>query len=125
VPVAEYSFPMNKVANIQAQMERVIEKNYHLYRSSRDAYKSYMHAYAAHASKDCFDVHKLDLQQVAKAFGFLAPPKVELNLKHTSSRKQAVKGSKGMQSAKASGHVFSASNPYGKRANDDRRQFAR
>merc|ERR1719379_2560197 len=82
VPVSEYSFPMNKLANIQHQLERVIEKNYHLHRSSRDAYRSYLHAYAAHSLKQCFQVDNLDLQKVAKSFGFAAPPKVELNLKH-------------------------------------------
>merc|ERR1712050_521155 len=93
VPVAEYSFPPSKIANIQPQLERVIEKNYHLHRSSRDAYRSYMHAYAAHSHKDCFDVHKLDLAQVAKAFGFSAPPKVDLNLKHTARKQLRKKGS--------------------------------
>merc|ERR1712039_470123 len=107
VPVAEYSFPPSKISNIQPQLERVIEKNYHLHRSSRDAYRSYMHAYAAHSHKDCFDVHKLDLAQVAKAFGFSAPPKVELNLKHTARKK---KGS-GKQKKNDTGHTFSAANP--------------
>eukprot|EP00439_Symbiodinium_sp_Y106_P075309 s149_g14.t2 len=124
VPVAEYSFPSSKVANIQSQLERVIEKNYHLHRSSRDAYRSYMHAYAAHSHKDCFDVHKLDLAQVAKAFGFAHPPKVELNLKHTARKKAT--GTKGtlkkQLSAKSSGHQFSADNPYGKRDSSDKRQ---
>jgi len=117
VPVAEYSFPPSKIANIQPQLERVIEKNYHLHRSSRDAYRSYMHAYAAHSHKDCFDVHKLDLAQVAKAFGFSAPPKVDLNLKHTarSKKKGAAGGAKGELIAKSSGHQFSAANPHGKR----------
>merc|ERR1712048_600596 len=120
VPVAEYSFPPSKIANIQNQLEHVIEKNYHLHRSSRDAYRSYMHAYAAHSHKDCFDVHKLDLAQVAKAFGFGAPPKVDLNLKHTSRKK----GDKqGRVSAQATGHTFSAANPYGKRDSSDKRQF--
>lgn len=108
------------------RLRRVIEKNYHLHRSSRDAYRSYMHAYAAHSAKDCFDVHKLDLAKVAKAFGFAHPPKVELNLKHTA-RKKAV-GTKGMKkqlSAKSSGHQFSAENPYGKRDPNDKRQFSR
>lgn len=127
VPVAEYSFPSSKVANIQSQLERVIEKNYHLHRSSRDAYRSYMHAYAAHSHKDCFDVHKLDLAQVAKAFGFAHPPKVELNLKHTARKKAT--GTKGtlkkQLSAKSSGHQFSADNPYGKRDAGDKRQFSR
>merc|ERR1719440_481574 len=126
VPVAEYSFPVSKLANIQSQLERVIEKNYHLHRSSRDAYRSYMHAYAAHSHKDCFDVHKLDLAQVAKAFGFSAPPKVDLNLKHTTRKKGAQKGgARNELTMKSSGHSFSASNPYGKRAADDKRQFSR
>merc|ERR1711920_730418 len=121
VPVSEYSFPPSKIANIQTQMERVIEKNYHLHRSSRDAYRSYLHAYAAHSHKDCFDVHKLDLANVAKAFGFSAPPKVELNLKHTTRKA----GGAGKQAKNATGHAFSAANPYGKRAADDKRQFSR
>jgi len=127
VPVAEYNFQTSKIANIQSQMERVIEKNYHLHRSSRDAYRAYMHAYAAHSHKDCFDVHKLDLAQVAKAFGFSAPPKVELNLKHTARKPPTGKkaGLKGQLSSKSSGHTFSASNPYGKRDVSDKRQFVR
>eukprot|EP00437_Effrenium_voratum_P005818 CAMPEP_0181430114 /NCGR_PEP_ID=MMETSP1110-20121109/17553_1 /TAXON_ID=174948 /ORGANISM="Symbiodinium sp., Strain CCMP421" /LENGTH=653 /DNA_ID=CAMNT_0023553413 /DNA_START=26 /DNA_END=1987 /DNA_ORIENTATION=+ len=127
VPVAEYSFPPSKIANIQSQLERVIEKNYHLHRSSRDAYRSYMHAYAAHSHKDCFDVHKLDLAKVAKAFGFAHPPKVDLNLKHTARKKPT--GTKGtlkkQLSGKSSGHQFSADNPYGKRDASDTRQFSR
>ena len=106
---------------------RVIEKNYHLHRSSRDAYRSYMHAYAAHSHKDCFDVHKLDLSKVAKAFGFAHPPKVELNLKHTARKKAT--GTKGtlkkQLSGQSSGHQFSADNPYGQRDANDKRQFSR
>eukprot|EP00405_Crypthecodinium_cohnii_P037015 CAMPEP_0206534702 /NCGR_PEP_ID=MMETSP0325_2-20121206/5697_1 /ASSEMBLY_ACC=CAM_ASM_000347 /TAXON_ID=2866 /ORGANISM="Crypthecodinium cohnii, Strain Seligo" /LENGTH=671 /DNA_ID=CAMNT_0054031545 /DNA_START=33 /DNA_END=2049 /DNA_ORIENTATION=- len=120
VPVAEYQFPPNKIANIQQQLERVIEKNYHLHCSSRDAYRAYIHAYAAHSHKDCFDVHKLDLQQMAKSFGFAAPPKVELNLKHTGSRRKQLTA-KGP--VKQSGHTFSASNPNGRRAADDKSNF--
>jgi ATP-dependent RNA helicase DDX18/HAS1 len=125
VPVSEYSFPPSKLANIQGQLERVIEKNYHLHRSSRDAYRSYLHAYAAHSQKECFDVHKLDLAQVAKAFGFGAPPKVELNLKHTARKTKVSQGRKGELAAKSSGHTFSADNPYGKRDAQDKRQFSR
>jgi len=125
VPVSEYNFPLSKLANIQTQLERVIEKNYHLHRSSRDAYRSYMHAYAAHSAKDCFDVHRLDLAQVAKAFGFGAPPKVDLNLKHTPRNKKVGKDAKGKIAAQASGLTFSAANPHGKREENDRRQFMR
>eukprot|EP00929_Paragymnodinium_shiwhaense_P008368 TRINITY_DN11231_c0_g1_i1.p1 TRINITY_DN11231_c0_g1~~TRINITY_DN11231_c0_g1_i1.p1 ORF type:complete len:695 (-),score=249.63 TRINITY_DN11231_c0_g1_i1:224-2308(-) len=127
IPVSEYSFPSNKLANIQGQLERVIEKNYHLHRSSRDAYRAYLHAYAAHSHKDIFDVQSLDLQKVAKAFGFLAPPKVELNLKHTARKKPPgfKAGAKRELSSASSGHKFSADNPYGKKDGSDKRQFAR
>jgi ATP-dependent RNA helicase DDX18/HAS1 len=128
VPVAEYSFPVSKLANIQSQFERVIEKNYHLHRSSRDAYRSYLHAYAAHSAKEVFDVHALDLAQLAKSFGFGAPPKVDLNLKHTTRKKlNSKKGGAASSelSALSSGHAFSASNPYGKREASDKRQFMR
>ena len=86
-----------------------------------------MHAYAAHSHKDCFDVHKLDLSKVAKAFGFAHPPKVELNLKHTARKKAT--GTKGtlkkQLSGQSSGHQFSADNPYGRRDSNDKRQFSR
>lgn len=121
VPVSEYSFPTNKISNIQSQLERVIEKNYHLHRSSRDAYRSYIHAYAAHSHKDCFDVNALDLASVAKAFGFSAPPKVDLNLKYKDNKRAKGKQQKSVKT----GHKFSAENPYGVRDNSDKRQFMR
>jgi len=123
VPVNEYTFPENKVSNIQQQLERLIEKAYHLHRASRDAYKSYIHAYAAHSLKDCFEVDKLDLQKVAKSFGFASPPKVDLNIKHRSKRENSQTLKK--KSMSGSGHAFSADNPYGKREKSDKRQFAR
>lgn len=43
VPLSEYSFPTSKLANVQTQLERLIEKNYYLHKSSRDAYRSYLH----------------------------------------------------------------------------------
>jgi len=123
VVLNEYVFPSNRIANIQAQLERLIEKNYHLHRQSRDAYRSYIHAYAAHSLKECFDVHRLDLQGVAKAFGFLHPPKVDLNLKHTPKKKQIKQVlTKPGFGAPRSG-VFSSRNPKAKRGDQDKRQF--
>lgn len=46
VPLTEYKFALNKIASVQEQLERLIEKNYHLHRSSRDAYRSYLHVRA-------------------------------------------------------------------------------
>lgn len=64
VELDEYEFPQQKVANVQAQLERLVEKNYYLHKSARDAYRSYLLAYASHSHKHIFDVHALDLQKV-------------------------------------------------------------
>ncbi len=62
------------------QLERLIEKNYYLYRSARDGFRSYLQSYASHSLKPVFNVEQLDLQRVAKAFGFAAPPGVSLSI---------------------------------------------
>ena len=76
---------------LTSQLEQLIEKNYYLNRSAKDAYRSYLQAYASHSLKNVsmvhaallipgqiFEVNSLDLQRVAKAFGFTAPPSVNL-----------------------------------------------
>lgn len=128
VPLSEYEFPPSKLANVQAQLEKLVSKNYYLHKSARDAYRSYLHAYNSHSLKDVYDVGTLDLAAVAASFGFEHPPKVTLMLKANAKeagRKGAV-GAKGKkEKAKAgSGHTFSADNPYGQRASGDARQFS-
>eukprot|EP00615_Pteridomonas_danica_P000552 CAMPEP_0114359538 /NCGR_PEP_ID=MMETSP0101-20121206/23093_1 /TAXON_ID=38822 ORGANISM="Pteridomonas danica, Strain PT" /NCGR_SAMPLE_ID=MMETSP0101 /ASSEMBLY_ACC=CAM_ASM_000211 /LENGTH=556 /DNA_ID=CAMNT_0001503133 /DNA_START=1 /DNA_END=1671 /DNA_ORIENTATION=- len=120
VALNEYEFATNKVANVQAQLTRLIEKNYYLNKSGREAFRSYLMAYSSHGLKDIFNVHELDLQAVATAFGFSTPPRVDLNFS-PKARKQTKTG-KG-QGKGATGHAFSAENPYGKREKSDKRQF--
>lgn len=128
VTLQEYEFPVAKVANVGSQMTMLIEKNYYLNKSARDAYRAYLLSYASHSHKDIFNVHELDLQGVGRAFGFSVPPRVDLNFSARGDkmgRKKAgapsgVKGKFG-----SSGHAFSAENPYGKRAEGDKRQFSR
>jgi len=131
VTLNEYEFPMKKLANVQSQLQRLIEKNYYLNCVARDAYRSYLLAYASHSLRDIFNVHELDLAAVGRAFGFTAPPRVDLafSLKErgrTSRRHngQVVKGGKGKNANLANGHSFSASNPYGHKESGDRRQFS-
>ena len=137
VNLQEYEFPAHKVANINSQLTMLIEKNYYLHKSAKDAYRSYLLAYASHAHKDIFNVHEIDLQGLGKAFGFTVPPRVDLNFSARGDRKGRkkrsfgdVEGGNEEQSKKrqhylASGHAFSAENPYGKRADNDKRQFVR
>lgn len=109
VPCKEFDFPTSKIAKVQPQLENLIEKNFYLYKSAREAYRSYVQAYAQSALKDVFDVHSLDLAKVSKSFGFAVPPKVNFNIslggKQSRKRKQ----------------TFSEDNPYGKEA----RQWSR
>lgn len=80
VPLNEYTFPSDKVANVQGQLEKLISKNYYLHQSARDGYRSYLQAYGSYSLKRIFDIHKLDLVKVAKAYGFSVPPKVNITI---------------------------------------------
>lgn len=139
VPLNEYEFPQSKIANVQQQLEKLIDTNYYLHQSARDAYRSYLLAYASHQLKDVYNVHKLDLQAVAASFGFNTPPKVPLNLESRAAHFR--KGNRKLQQQqqnehhkklrhsqskhKSSGQPFSASNPHGVRSKDDTRQISR
>ncbi|XP_063901543.1 uncharacterized protein LOC135121167 [Zophobas morio] len=95
VPLSEYSFPTNKLANIQSQLELLIEKNHYLHKSARDGFRSYLQSYASHSHKTIFDVQKLDLQKVALAFGFRVPPSVNLNVNASKSKLIKRRGGRG------------------------------
>jgi ATP-dependent RNA helicase DDX18/HAS1 len=106
VTLNEYTFPPNKVVNVQAKLENVIEKNYYLHNSARQAYRSYLSSYLSHQLRDCYNVHDLDLQAVATSFGFSVPPKVDLNMDRVKSRTK--KNSAGLKNDhfRKSGHGF-------------------
>eukprot|EP01034_Spumella_vulgaris_P028300 gene28301-35139_t len=133
VTLQEYEFPSHKVANIGSQMTMLIEKNYYLHKSAKDAYRSYLLSYSSHSHKDIFNVNEIDLQGIGKAFGFTVPPRVDLNFsargdkKTHSKRPRTEDGAQGGEKNKyaKSGHAFSAENPYGKKAAGDVRQFSR
>ncbi|KAF9095507.1 ATP-dependent RNA helicase [Mortierella sp. AM989] len=120
VPLNEYQFPTSKISNVQSQLEKLVEKNYYLNKSARDGYRSYLQSYASYAQKGIFDVNKLDLVKVAKAFGFSVPPKVNITVGsvkgQTANKKAYVVGEK-----KTHNHPNSGRRPNG----DGGRQFAR
>ncbi|UNI18497.1 RNA helicase [Purpureocillium takamizusanense] len=86
VPVVEFDFPTKKILNVQSQLEKLIGKNYYLQQSAKEAFKSYLHAYASHSLRSVYDVNKLDLAKVAKSFGFTTPPRVDITLGQSMSR---------------------------------------
>ena len=70
----------------------MITKNFYLFKSAKEAYRSYIQAYASHALKNVFDVDKLDLALVAKSFGFTVPPPVNLSVNSSKQAKRKGKG---------------------------------
>ncbi len=137
VPLNEYEFPKEKVANIQTQLERLVEGNYYLQKSARDGFRSYLLAYASHSMKDIFNIHELDIAAVAKSFGFSAPPRIHLDALGRAKKIRRRGGGGGfgdtwkkrdrlsdiIRQRLASGQTFRASNPHGKRDASDHRQF--
>ncbi|KAL6943287.1 ATP-dependent RNA helicase [Hanseniaspora osmophila] len=85
VPLNEYEFPTNKIANIQSQLEKLIKNNYYLHQTAKDGYRSYLQAYASHSLKTVYQIDKLDLIKVAKSYGFSVPPKVNITIQPTGS----------------------------------------
>ena len=81
VPLNEYQCPPLKIANVQTQLENLISKNHYLNQAAREAFRSYLQAYASHSLKSVFDINKLDLAKTAKSFGFASPPKVNISAK--------------------------------------------
>ncbi|XP_072383017.1 probable ATP-dependent RNA helicase pitchoune [Diabrotica undecimpunctata] len=80
VPLNEFEFSWSKIADIQAQLENLIGKNYFLNMSAKEAFKAYVRAYDSHHLKTIFDVSTLDLAKVAISFGFKVPPAVDLKV---------------------------------------------
>ncbi|GJD11756.1 ATP-dependent RNA helicase HAS1 [Galdieria sulphuraria] len=78
VPLHEYEIATSKLANIQSQLESLIAKNYYLHKSAKEAYRSYLLAYASHHMKHIFNMEALDLKAVAKSFGLTIPPAVHV-----------------------------------------------
>ncbi|KAJ1019127.1 hypothetical protein NDA18_006276 [Ustilago nuda] len=125
VPLNEYTFPADKVANVQGQLEKLISKNYYLHQSARDGYRSYLQAYGSYSLKRIFDIHKLDLTKVAKAYGFAVPPKVNITIGTglKGSASSSAGGKRKEVDADAEGGGDDEINP--KRQQGDRRAYYR
>lgn len=61
---------LSYLSESQCKSIQLIGKNYYLNKSAKDEFRSYLQAYASHSLRSVFNVNKLDLAKVAKAFGF-------------------------------------------------------
>jgi len=91
VPLNEYTFPVDRIANVQTQLEKLLQKNYFLHQSARDGFRSYLQAYASYSLKKIYDINALDLAKVGKSFGFAVPPRVNINIGGGSGNSSAGK----------------------------------
>ncbi|KAI0067861.1 DEAD-domain-containing protein [Artomyces pyxidatus] len=80
VPLNEFTFPPERIANVQSQLEKLLQKNFFLHQSAKDGYRAYLQSYASYSLKKIFDVNQLDLAKVGKAFGFSVPPRVNVSV---------------------------------------------
>ncbi|RXG52360.1 putative ATP-dependent RNA helicase pitchoune [Armadillidium vulgare] len=90
----------SKVANIQAQLEKLVTTNPYLMSSAKEAFKAYVRSYNSHSSRDIFDISKLDLNKVGKCFGLPVPPYVDLGTISVKSRDKRKRNSYGPVNAK-------------------------
>ena len=62
------------------QLEKLIQKNYFLNLSAKEAFKAYVRAYESHGLKNIFNVQTLDLKAVGHSFGFVVPPHIDIGV---------------------------------------------
>lgn len=74
------------------KLENLLSTNYFLNQSGKEAFKSFIRAYDSHQLKTIFNMSQLDLQEVAKTFGFTQPPAVDLSKSSTVFVTQSVGG---------------------------------
>ena len=82
----QFESPESQLIDIQSQFQNLVQNNYFLNQGARSAYKSFLYSYLSHSLKDVFDVQKLDLIEVGKSFGLVAPPKVDLTMSFKRKR---------------------------------------
>jgi len=86
VKLEEYEYPKNKVANIQAQLEKLVAKSYNLNRSAQEGYRGYLLSYASHSFKEVYNVFDVDVTKVARSFGLTIAPRINLNINVPNKR---------------------------------------
>nr|XP_020488829.1 ATP-dependent RNA helicase DDX18-like [Labrus bergylta] len=125
VPLSEFDFSWSKISDIQAQMEKLIEKNYYLHKSAQEAYKSYVRAYDSHSLKQIYSVNTLNLPMVAQSFGFKVPPYVDLNVHSSKGSKLQKRGGGGGFGYQKSNFHKSKVFKHVNKGKGDKRQFSR
>lgn len=94
ITVSEFELP--KLAENQLQIENIVNESERLLQFAKDAYGSYLIAYASHGFRDVYNVHDLNKGDVATSFGLVAVPAGEFEGEDesTCAGSRAAKGKK-------------------------------
>lgn len=71
IPVSEFEIPTKNLAEVQDQYEYLVNESKRLCRLARDAYGSFLIAYASHGFRDVYNVHDLNKEDVSMSFGLV------------------------------------------------------
>ncbi|KAG5496284.1 hypothetical protein JKF63_02585 [Porcisia hertigi] len=92
IHMEKYPLP-EKLPRIQEKLEHVLQLDEVVAKSAVTAFRAHVGAYQSHILKETFDVHKLDLQALSKAFALTAVPHVTLPRNTVEEkRKEYIKG---------------------------------
>ncbi|CAL1289730.1 unnamed protein product [Larinioides sclopetarius] len=72
------SFSWDQLYNIEENYFDLVNRNYHFKHAAKEAYRAYLCAYRSHKLKTVFDENTLNLEAVARTFGFRRPPYVTI-----------------------------------------------
>ncbi|CAM43040.1 putative ATP-dependent RNA helicase [Leishmania braziliensis MHOM/BR/75/M2904] len=92
IHMAKYPLPL-KLPRIQEKLEHVLQLDEVVAKSAVTAFRAHVGAYQSHILKETFDVHRLDLEALSKAFALTAVPHVTLPRNtEEEKRKEYIKG---------------------------------
>jgi len=72
IPASEFELP--RLADIQSKIESRVNEDDKMLQLAKNAYGSYLIAYASHGFRDVYNVHDLNKDDVAAAFGLVSTP---------------------------------------------------
>lgn len=92
IHMEKYPMP-GKLPRIQEKLEHVLQLDDVVAKSAVTAFRAHVGAYQSHILKETFDVHRLDLAALSKAFALTAVPHVTLPRNtEEEKRKEYIKG---------------------------------
>ena len=77
IPFKKVKFDLKKIANIQSQLEKLINENQYLQKSAKKAFRSFVRAYSSKPLKSIFSIENLDLNEECKSFGFATTLRID------------------------------------------------